>query len=134
MTKFFLFENELYVIRDKEVLKFTKNKIISAGKNKIYDNLSAILINNVSQQTIVIKGLDVTIVARSKNEFYLKAVLLNYDLFKNNKVSAFYDTQNELLYLGSATLGLTIIKKKIFTNVSGHNEYRVLCTSSLRHK
>ena len=120
LTKFFLFENELYVIRDKEVLKFTKNKIISAGKNKIYDNLSTILINNVSQQTIVIKGLDVSIVARSKNEFYLKAVVNNYDLSKNNIVSAFYDTQNELLFLGSATLGLTIIKKKIFNSVSGN--------------
>ena len=124
-TKFFLYENELHVVNNKEVLKFTKNKIISAGKNKIYDNLSTILINNVSQQTIVTKGLNVYVVARSKNEFYLKAVLNNYDLSKDNIISAFYDTQNELLYLGSATLGLLIVKKKTFTSVSGNIMNRV---------
>ena len=120
LSKFFLFENELYVVDNKQVIKFTKNKIISVGINKIFDKHSTILINNVSQQTIVINGLNVYIVAKSKNEFYLKTILNNYDVSKNNIISAFYDSQNELLFLGSATSGLLEIKKKKFRTVSGN--------------
>ena len=125
LTNFFLYENELYVIDNKEILKITKNKIIAYKNSKIIDKQSKILINYVMQQTFVIKGSSVYIIARNKNGFYLKTVLNNYDLSASNIISAFYDKQNNLLYLGSATSGLLVVKEKTFTTVSGSGANRV---------
>jgi len=55
-------------------------------------------------------------ISEEAGKLSLKPVLQDFDLRGNNIISFYYDLQNDILYLGSASKGLLIVKRKRFAH------------------
>lgn len=122
LTPFFLYKEELYVFSQNDILKFKEGKIVHEGIVNLYDKQSTIFRNPSAQQTFIVKDSSVFLLEKRDGKFGLRTLLKKYDISKSNIMSAYYDIENAVLYLGSGTDGILIAKKKTFKSSSGSDE------------
>jgi len=121
-VSFFVFDDKLYAFNGNECLRFDKGRIFIENIAGLPDKTAKIFTNNVSHQAFFQIGSNLYLLEKRGGKLSLKIVLKNYDFSKNNIISAYFDHQNEILYLGSSTRGLLIVKKKLFEIVLGKND------------
>lgn len=121
-NSFFSFDDKLYNYNGNEFIRFDKGKIFIEKIDSLPNKGAKIITNNVSHQTFFQIGTNLYLLEKKKEKLSLKPVLENHDLSENNIISAYYDQENDILYLGSSTSGLLIVKKKLFEIVLGKND------------
>lgn len=119
---FFVFENQLYTFNENECIRFDKGKMFIEKIEGLAGNTATVLVNNLSRQAFFIIGTKLYLLEKRERRLSLKLILENQELPENNIISAYYDPENDILYLGSSTNGLLIVKKKLFEIVLGNNE------------
>lgn len=117
---FFTLNNILYNYDGKKIVKFENGKINPVKIGGLTKNNFSIIVNNVSQQTFFIVDGKFYLLEKQSGKFNLKLLLENYDLSKSNIVSAYYDTEDDIFYIGSSTNGLLVVKKKLFKTITGN--------------
>lgn len=118
--KFFIINNILYNYDGEKFIKFENGKIHNVKIDGVNSNNFSLIVNNVSQQTFFIVGGNFYMLEKKSGKFRLKLLLENYDLSKRIIVSAYYDPEDDIFYIGSSTNGLLVVKKKLFKTISGN--------------
>jgi signal transduction histidine kinase len=116
---FFILDNILYNYDGEKIIKFENGRVDAVRIDGLTPNNFSIITNNVSQQTFFIVRGNFYMLEKKSGKFRLKLLLENYDLSKSNIVSAYYDTEDDIFYIGSSTNGLLVVKKKLFKTISG---------------
>lgn len=119
---FFILNNILYNYDGEKFIKFENGKIEAIKIDGLTTKDFSIIINNVSQQTFFVIEGNFYLLEKKSDTFKLKLLLENCDLSKSNIVSGYYDTQDDIFYLGSSTNGLLVVKKKLFRTIAGNKK------------
>lgn len=122
LTPFFLYDDELYTFSNNDIIKFEKGTLIFQNDKKIHKIEAKIISNHASQQAFIVNDFGVQLLGKKNGKFYLETLLSDYDLSKSNIISAYYDKENDILYLGSGTNGVLIVKKKMFKSIIGSDQ------------
>ncbi|WP_447636539.1 ligand-binding sensor domain-containing protein [Flavobacterium microcysteis] len=121
-TVFFLLDDVLYSYKDGKFVRFENGKIYFATIDGLPAKGFTIFPNTVAQQTFITFNDTVYLLEKSQGKLKLRVLLTNFDIAKNNIISYYYDALNDILYLGSSTNGLLIVKKKKFNSIIGNNK------------
>ncbi|MEZ0007868.1 signal transduction histidine kinase [Flavobacterium sp. 28YEA47A] len=121
-TVFFLVDDVLYSYKNGKFVRFVNGKIYFASIEGLPTKGFTIFPNTVSQQTFIAFDNTVYLLERHQEKLKLRVLLKNFDIAKNNIISYYYDSQNDILYMGSSTNGLLIVKKKKFNSIIGNNK------------
>ncbi|OUL60635.1 ATP-binding protein [Flavobacterium sp. AJR] len=119
---FFILNNIIYNYDGEKFIKFENGKINPIKIDGLKTNNFSIIINNVSQQTFFIVEGNFYILEKKHKRLGLRLLLKNYDISKRNIVSAYYDLDDRILYIGSSTDGLLVVKEKLFLAIPGKNK------------
>ena len=123
LTKsFFSLSGSLYHFDGSEVVRFDRGKPALEKVSGLSGSSAELIANNVSHQAFFRIGADLFLLQNKKGGLALKPVLEGLDISHYNIVSAYYDAANDILYLGSSTNGLLIVKKKLFKILPGSND------------
>lgn len=121
----FLFSNDLYILNNKQDLFLLKNGNIypiSFDRN-LSGNNKTIYKNNTSNQIFLKINNNLYLIESIRNGKTKTRLLLEDFKFGGSRItSVFFDTDNDILYLGSATLGLCVVKKHKFSNLMLRNQ------------
>lgn len=121
-NSFFSCSGNLYRYDGAELVRFYRGKPSSKNVGGLSGRSAELIANNVAHQAFFRIGTDLFLLEKKKGKLALKPVLKGFDLSVHNIISAYYDTENDILYLGSSTNGLLIVKKKLFEIVAGKND------------
>lgn len=119
---FFILDNVLYSYNNKSFVRFENGRAYSTVIEGIPNSGFELIPNQVAQQTFFMFNNTVYQLEKNGGKLQLKPLLTGFDIAKNNIISYYYDVQNEILYLGSSTNGLLIVKKKKFNSILGNNK------------
>ncbi|MGS2741564.1 ligand-binding sensor domain-containing protein [Sinomicrobium sp. M5D2P17] len=90
------------------------------------ENITGIIYNTISRQTFVHTRKNLYLLQIKKSKLHLEEILSDFDFGPDNSIfSAYYDSYLKIIYLGSKTKGLGIIKKHNFKSVNTWNTDRV---------
>jgi len=120
---FFLFNKRLYGIDVQgNFFCFSERGMIKIDLPGARVKKENLIINEVSQQVFLRNGrnLEMLILKNGKPRF--QPVLNGYDLSKSNIITALFDKKTQILYVGSSTKGLLIVKKKNFRTLLGDDK------------
>lgn len=124
----------VFVSVNKNVVHFKNNKeysiisidtIIENQLEKPVDEDFSVLTNNSTNQTFLISQDTLYKVFLENSNIRLEYLNHGFDFVKNNIKSIFYDIDNNLIFLGSITKGLFILKKKEFQTIIKNNENNI---------
>lgn len=118
----FILDNVLYSYHKGNFMRFENGRTYFAAIEGVPASGFELIPNHVAQQTFFTFNNTVYLLEKHQGKLQLKPLLTNFDIAKNNIISYYYDVQNEILYLGSSTNGLLIVKKKKFKSILGNNK------------
>ncbi len=121
-TIFFLLDDILYSYKNEKFVRFENGKIYFTNIENVPAKGIIVFPNTVAQQTFIAFNNTVYLLEKNEEKLKLRVLLTNFDIAKNNIISYYYDTQNDILYMGSSTNGLLIVKKKKFNSIVGNNK------------
>ena len=146
-SQIFLFKDDLYVLNDqKNLFLFKDGKIFPMVFEKDFPIKKIIhrntvtnqifirteddfyLIENLDQEKVttrlLIKGFNTAITTNSSNWASLVLLSENFRVNDFQISNAYWDEEEEILYLGSFSSGLGILKKQLFSNLTYNNQQR----------
>lgn len=119
-STFFVFENNLYAFDNEgSCFWFDNDQIIKTKIENLVNEKAELILNLSAQQIFVRQKNNLHLLVSKNGNLSLQTVFRDFDLSNDNIVSAFFDKQNDILYLGSSTKGLLTIKKKSFKTLKG---------------
>ncbi|MBC8644211.1 hypothetical protein H9W95_09675 [Flavobacterium lindanitolerans] len=121
-TEFFLVNNALYSHKNGKFVRFENGKAYLATIEGLPTTGFTVFPNTVAQQTFITFNNTVYLLEKNQDKLILKVLLKDFNISKNNIISYYYDVPNDILYLGSSTDGLLIVKKKKFNSIIGNNK------------
>ncbi|OJX55189.1 MAG: hypothetical protein BGO88_03535 [Flavobacterium sp. 38-13] len=121
-TEFFLLNNTLYSHKNGKFVRFENGKIFLTAIEGLPATGFTVFPNTVAQQTFITFNNTVYLLEKNQDKLILKVLLKDFNISKNNIISYYYDVPNDILYLGSSTDGLLIVKKKKFNSIIGNNK------------
>lgn len=121
-SEFFLLDNMLYAYKDGRFARFENGRTYFTSIEQLPSTGFEIIPNQVAQQTFFTFNNTVYLLEKHQGRLQLKPLLTHFDIAKNNIISYYYDVENDILYLGSSTNGLLIVKKKKFHSILGNNK------------
>lgn len=121
-SEFFLLDNILYSYKNGRFSRLENGRTYFTFIEGLPPTGFEIFSNQVAQQTFFAFDNTVYLLEKQQGKLQLKPLLTNFDIAKNNIISYYYDVENDILYLGSSTNGLLIVKKKKFNSILGNNK------------
>jgi len=119
---FFVVDEKLFAIDDKATcIQFLNSGTVKSTFRSPEVKLHKLIVNTVTQQVFLKTGKDLLLFVFKDGKPQFQPVLEDYDLSKSNIVTGFFDTKSQILYLGSTTKGLLIVKKKNFKTLLGED-------------
>lgn len=120
LTPFFVLQNELFTVADGQYIHLDDGVAkYRSSQNNFIQPTSQIIVNHVAQQAFIISNNTVLKLELKNGKISQEIVLENTDLTQLNIVSALYDNENNILYLGSGTNGLLVATKKEIKTILG---------------
>jgi len=120
-AKFFIFNERLYSYDNKGNYNlFFKGKAEKVSIEGLSKGKIDIFINPVAKQVFFKDNKNLYLLSCIGDKLVLYPVLLDFDLSKDNIITAFFENKSQILYLGSGTKGLLTAKKKDFKVINGH--------------
>ncbi|RNL82965.1 hypothetical protein ED312_16285 [Sinomicrobium pectinilyticum] len=90
------------------------------------ENITGIIYNNITRQTFLHTRKSLYLLQVKNSKLRLERILPDFDFGPENSIiSAYYDSFLKIIYLGSKTKGLGIIKKHNFKNINTWDTDRV---------
>ncbi|MCX2678693.1 ATP-binding protein [Galbibacter sp. EGI 63066] len=119
-SQFFLFDNRLHVLDDNnKFISFNEDGVSNKYPDKKLGNDITVYSNDVNHQTFLYSHTQkaLYLIESITDTIKTRLVFEDFDLKSKMIISVCYDTQNRILYLGSLSSGLFVVKKNYFNNI-----------------
>jgi len=117
--QFFVYKKKLYNLNKLGQLSFLENDtFVPVQLNQEIGPNARIYNNSIAGQVFLYANKQLFLLSFKKNHIASRLILENFDLDKEEIYTIHYNEKNEIIYLGSLTRGLCIVKKQYFENIS----------------
>lgn len=119
-SQFFFSSGKLYILGDtpNEYISLSDNAIKSYKFNPGFKEKCKIYSNTQTEQCFLYSNKKLFYIKEENGKIVTQLIFENFDLPQNNIVSIYYDTVNEILYLGSSNRGLLRVMNTNFRSNS----------------
>lgn len=119
---YFVFGEELYGYdKHRNFVCFSDGIIKKVTIEGLQNSKSKILINQNTQQVFFSDNETLEMLVFKNGKLSLDSILNDFNISESNIFSIYFDPTTKILYVGSYTKGLLIIKQKNFKTLYGHN-------------
>lgn len=117
---FFTIGNTLYYLENNGRYATIHNGRVFFRKTEVpKEDITGIIHNRIAGQTFVHTQKDLYVLQKNTYGIHLKCILKDFDFSAENSIlSVYYDPFLQHIYLGSATRGMSIIKKYDFRSIN----------------
>lgn len=116
-SQFFAINGLLYQLgHESNYASCTANPVTYKKFDRPFSKNARIYSNTIAGQTFIYSNKSLYYIKEINGKLTTKLIFDDFDCYSNNIASVYYDTQNEIIFLGSTNKGLLIAKKKIFNH------------------
>lgn len=114
-SEFFMQSGDLYLLgKDNDYIKFQGSYPKHYTFDHFFNDPYNVYTNMVAQQAFIFSENKLYYVKEVFGKLKIKCILEDFSLPHNNISSLYFDEKNDILYLGSASKGLLVVRKQAF--------------------